>query len=73
MSLFNPRIRIVFTSSTALLTSTAILVTNEYISKLKVCYTELWHWINVNILFYEKTLKQSMIDEKNWWKRSIRI
>ena len=33
MSLINPSIGIVLTSSTALLTSLAILITNEYISK----------------------------------------
>ena len=36
MSLINPSIGIVLTSSTALLTSLAILITNEYISKLKL-------------------------------------
>ena len=35
MSLINPSIGIVLTSSTALLSSLAILITNEYISKLK--------------------------------------
>ena len=35
MSLINSSIGIVLTSSTALLTSIAILITNEYISKLK--------------------------------------
>ena len=41
MSLINPSIGIVLTSSTALLTSLAILITNEYISKLKLRYTKL--------------------------------
>ena len=36
MSLINPSIGIVLTSSTALLTSFAILITNECISKLKL-------------------------------------
>ena len=36
MSLINPSIGIVLTSSTALLTSLAILIINEYISKLKL-------------------------------------
>ena len=35
MSLINPSIGILLTSSTASLTSLAILITNEYISKLK--------------------------------------
>ena len=46
-SLINPSIGIVLTSSTALLTSIAILITNEYISKLKITYTKLRDWINV--------------------------
>ena len=46
MSLINPSIGIVLTSSTALLTSLAILITNEYISKLKLRYTKLRDWIN---------------------------
>ena len=36
MSIFNPSIVIVLPSSTALLTTIAILITNEYISKLKL-------------------------------------
>ena len=55
---------IVISSSTALLTSIAILITNEYISKLKIRYTKLRDWINVITLLYEKTLKESMIDKK---------
>ena len=64
MSLFNPSIGIVLTSSTALLTSIATLITNEYISKLKLRFTKLRDWINVITLLYEKTLKESMIDKK---------
>ena len=64
MSLINPSIGIILTSSTALLTSITILITNEYISKLKIRYTKLRDWINVNTLLYEKTLKESMIDKK---------
>ena len=63
-SLINPSIGIVLTSSTALLTSIAILITNEYISKLKIRYTKLRDWINVVTLLYEKTLKESLIDKK---------
>ena len=40
MSLINPSIGIVLTSSTDLLTSIAVLKTNEYISKLKIRYTK---------------------------------
>ena len=64
MSLINPSVGIVISSSTALLTSIAILITNEYISKLKIRYTKLRDWINVITLLYEKTLKESMIDKK---------
>ena len=64
MSMFNPGAGIVISSTAALLTSIAILITNEYISKLKIRYTKLRDWINVITLLYEKTLKESMIDKK---------
>ena len=64
MASINPGAGIVISSSTALLTSIAILITNEYISKLKIRYTNLRDWINVITLQYEKTLKQSMVDKK---------
>ena len=64
MGLINPSVGIVISSSTALLTTIAILITNEYISKLKIRYTKLRDWINVITLLYEKTLKESMIDKK---------
>ena len=63
MSMINPGVGIIISSSTALLTSIAILITNEYISKLKIRYTKLRDWINVISLLYEKTLKESMIDK----------
>ena len=63
-SLINPSIGIPVASCSALLTSIAILITNEYISKLKIRYTKLRDWINVITLLYEKTLKESMIDKK---------
>ena len=65
MSIINPSLGIVLTSSTALLTSLAILITNEYISKLKLRFTKLRDWINFITILYEKTLKESMIDKKN--------
>ena len=65
MSLINPSIGIIASSSTAFLTSLAILITNEYISKLKLRYTKLRDWINFITILYEKTLNQSMIDKKN--------
>ena len=63
MSMINPGAGIIITSSTALLTNIAILITNEYISKLKIRYTKLRDWINVITLLYEKTMKESMIDK----------
>ena len=63
-SLINRSIGIPIASCSALLTSIAILNTNEYISKLKIRYTKLRDWINVITLLYEKILKQSMIDKK---------
>ena len=59
--LINPSVGIVISSSTALLTSVVILITNEYSSKLKIRYTKLKDWINVITLLYEK---QSMADKK---------
>ena len=73
MGLINPSIGIVLTSSTALLTSLAILITNEYISKLKLCYTKLRDWINFITILYEKTLNQSMIDKKIDEKDSLEL
>ena len=61
MLLINPSIGIVLTSST---TSIAILITNEYISKLELGYTKLRDWINVITLIYKKTLKEFVIDKK---------
>ena len=63
MKMINPGAGIIISSSTALLTSIAILITNEYISELKIRYTKLRDWINVITLLYEKTLKESMIDK----------
>ena len=73
MSLINPSIGIVLTSSTALLTSLAILITNEYISKLKLRYTKLRDWINFITNLYEKTLNQSMIDKKIDEKEALEL
>ena len=64
MSSINPGAGINTSSSAALLTSIAILITNEYITKLKIRYTKLRDWINVITLLYEKTLEQTMIDKK---------
>ena len=64
MSLLNQSIGLVLTCSTALLTSIAILKTNEYISKSNIRYTKFRGWINVITLLYAKTLKESMTDKK---------
>ena len=47
MGLINPGAGIFISSTTALLTSIAILITNEYFSKLRLRYTKLRDWINV--------------------------
>ena len=72
-SLINPSIGVVLTSSTALLTSLAILITNEYISKLKLRYAKLRDWINFITILYEKTLNQSMIDKKIGEKEALEL
>ena len=64
MGLINTGVGIIISSSTALLTSIAILITIEYISKVKIRYTKLRDWINVIPLLYEKTLETSMVDGK---------
>ena len=65
MGLINPGAGINISSSRALLTSIAILITNEYILSLKIRYTQLRDWINVIALLHEKTLKQPMVDKKS--------
>ena len=65
MGLINPIVGIVLTSGTAPLSYIAILITIEYISKLKIRYTKLRDWINVITLLYEKTLKKFVLDRKN--------
>ena len=64
IALINPVAGIIISSSTALVTSITILITNEYISNLKIRYTKLRDWINVITLLYKKTSKQSMTDKK---------
>ena len=71
MGLINPGTGIIISSSTALLTSITILITNEYISKLKIKYTKLRDWINVITLLYEKTLKESIIKNLSEISRTI--
>ena len=62
MGLINPGAGLIVSSSTVLLTSIAILITSEYISKLKVRYTKLRDWIKVITFLYEKTMRESMVD-----------
>ena len=64
MGLINPHAVIIISNCRALLTSFAVLITNEYFSRLKVHYSKPRDWINVISLLYEKTLKQSMIENK---------
>ena len=64
MDLINPDAGFSISSCTALFTSIAILITNEYISKLEKRYTKLRDWIDLITLSYEKTLKVSMVDKK---------
>ena len=64
LMLINPGAAVIISSSTALLTSLAILITSEFISKLKIRYTKLRDWIIVITLLYEKTLKHLMVDKK---------
>ena len=73
MSLINPSIGIVLNSSTALLTSLAILITNEYIIKLKLRYTKLRDWINFITILYEKTSTQSLSDKKIDEKEALEL
>ena len=73
MGLINPGAVIIVSSSTALLTSIAIMIRNEYISKLKIRYTKLRSWIKVITLLYEKTLLYSMIDKKGEEKVALEL
>ena len=73
ISLKNPSVGFVITSSTALQTSIAILLTKEDNSKLKLRHTRLRDWINVITLLYEKTLNQSMVDKKIDEKEALEL
>ena len=60
-------------NSTTLLTSNAILLTNEYFSELKIEITKLRDWINVITLLYEKILETYMIDKEINEKESLHV
>ena len=63
VAILNPSAGINISISTALLNLIAILITNEFLSKLNLRYTKLRDWINFFTILYEKTLKESMIDK----------
>ena len=66
VGLINPGAGVVNSCITALLTSIAVIITNEYNSELKLRYTKLGDWVFVITLLYEKTLeKTSMVDKKS--------
>ena len=73
MSLIKPSIGIVITSSTAPLTSIAILIMNENISEIKTRYIKLRVWINCVTLQYEMTWKQPMVDKKTDEKDALEL
>ena len=64
LAILNPSVGFIISSSSPSLTSIAILISNDYISKLKMRFTKLRDWINVITLLYEKTLEQSTVDKK---------
>ena len=72
LAIFNQRVGLVISSSTALLTSIARLMTSQYLSKLKILYSKTRNWIMVIRRLYGRTLKTSMVYEKISWKRSFR-
>ena len=63
-SILNPSVGNVLTSSLALITSIAILITNEFKSQLKTRYIKLGDWNKIFTLLYSKTLKQSTVEKK---------
>ena len=73
LSILSPSRGFSIVSSSALITSIAILITNDFFSKTKKRCTKLGNWINVLSLLYEKTLKQSMIEEKIDQKEAIAL
>ena len=66
LSLLNWTIGDIATDSTALLTSIAIFITNENLSKLKIKYTKLRDWSNVITLQYAELVKQSMLNRMTY-------
>ena len=54
MGSINPGASIIVSSSTALLTSFAVLITKEHVSNLKIRYTKLRDWVNDFICYMRK-------------------
>ena len=63
----------VISSSAAFLTSVAILIINDYISKSKLRYTKLRDWIIFFNILYEKTLNQPMVDKNINEKEALEL
>ena len=59
VGLINPGARVIISCITALLTSIAVLITNEFIPELNLRYTILGDCFIVTNLFYEKSLKKN--------------
>ena len=57
-SIVNPGNSIPRPSNSTLITSIALLITIEFLSKFKMRYTKLGDWVNVITLLNEKTLTQ---------------
>ena len=49
------------------------MITNDFLSNLKIGYTKLTDWIKVITLLYEKTLNQSTVDKKIVDKEGIEL
>ena len=60
-------------SSAIFLTSVAILILNDYISKSKSRFTKLRDWIIFVTILYEKTLNQTMLDKKIDEKEALEL
>ena len=73
LSIGNPSIGIPIANSSALITSIDVLITIEYISKLKTRCTMIRDWINLISLLYENTLEQAMVDAKIDEKEAIEL
>ena len=63
LSILIPGVQII-SSSSALLISIAILLTNDYISEIRTRYTKLSVWIIIITLLWRTFLKRSLTDKK---------